>query len=448
MSRGSQLYIGRLYISWADVPAFLTFLFEKSDFYITKSQDEDHPDEIGYKTSCQKSLAILGKFGYNLEFVAEVYDFFYGIVYGEYRNEAKRELAKKLGLDEQDPRVSEQLAQHTTSFPDISRLDEIKDFIKFIATLHETDFSAPPFDEPHIITLKDGREYQIASQEYLGRNRYSNLSFVDFTELQQYIYLKHLRFPPWILALCHLFSEGFVAEFPEVITLMFVRLMLEAVPPESEIKLELSDIIDEESEAREIHTYLAQSLIDKINLYNRVFKTLFVNEETLRSQYIKSQCVELLASCDKAQSKHEKGYSLERLTELLFTSNNSLELVDKRVSTGDEEIDLVVKNNIHKPFWLAFNSPLFFIECKNWGLPVGVKEIRNFEIKLRNHMKLAKIGFFVSINGFTNEVDNELKRAGRDDYHLVLITRHEINEYLSTSQDFFSWLEKQTARFY
>jgi hypothetical protein len=122
--------------------------------------------------------------------------------------------------------------------------------------------------------------------------------------------------------------------------------------------------------------------------------------------------------------------------------------VDKRVSTGDEEIDLIVKNNIDRPFWLAFNTPLFFIECKNWISPVGVTELRNFEMKMINHSKLTKIGFLVSLNGFTRGIESELKRAGREDYHIVLLEGTDLKDFASSSADFFEWLEKRTAKFF
>jgi len=181
---------------------------------------------------------------------------------------------------------------------------------------------------------------------------------------------------------------------------------------------------------------------------HKVFKSLFENEEQIRNSYIKTQCREILTSCDTVKNKHEKGKLFERLTEIIFTSNNFFELVDKRVNTGDEEIDLVVKNNIDKPFWNALQSPLFFIECKNWINVVGTKELRDFEGKLRNHAKLVKVGFFVSINGFSSEVANELKRGSRGDQHVVLLDRSNIEDYLSSKQEFFSWIEKQTTTFY
>jgi hypothetical protein len=63
-------------------------------------------------------------------------------------------------------------------------------------------------------------------------------------------------------------------------------------------------------------------------------------------------------------------------------------------------------------------------------------------------MKLVKVGFFVSLNGFTSEVESELKRSSRDDQHIVLLQRSDIEEYLRSNQDFFTWLEKRATRFY
>lgn len=163
-------------------------------------------------------------------------------------------------------------------------------------------------------------------------------------------------------------------------------------------------------------------------------------------QDIKSQCRALMQACDEAPSTGQKGKSLEDLVEVLFTSGEGLVLADKRVSTDDEEIDLVCINNVNRPFWLALTSPLLFVECKNWTKNVGTKEIRDFEIKLQNHGAMTKIGFFVSLNGFTSEVASELKRMGRSAYHVVLIERQDIVEYLASDVGILNWLETKMCK--
>lgn len=162
---------------------------------------------------------------------------------------------------------------------------------------------------------------------------------------------------------------------------------------------------------------------------------------------IKVTCAKLLEACDMATNKIEKGKTLEDLIEVLFTSDDGIILAAKRVSTGDEEIDLVCKNNVNRPFWMALQSPLCFVECKNWSTNVGTSEIRDFEIKLQNH-RLAKVGFFVSMNGFTSAVISEMKRMGRSDYHLTLIERSDIVEYLSSDESLLNWLENKMSQLY
>jgi hypothetical protein len=451
MGNYSELCIDRIYVSWKNqVPAFITFLFDEKDFYAIKNPDDDKFfQEIGYKTTCSKSINVLEKFGYSIGFFTQIYKFFYDDLYANLEDCVKEKLAGEIEEKVDENALREQYMAYVNSFPMLARLEELHEFVKFISEFLRTDFRKPPFDKPFKFKFK-GSEYLTNSEEYLRGRSNPDLYMNDFEALGRYVLNQYVDFPPWIIMICLLFDEegAYLIEYPEIISLMFIRLILSAVNPDSGIKLELADIIEEEKDAKELHVNNLNHLIEKVNLYNNVFKTLFVDKDEIRAQYIKTRCLELLAECDRVANKYKKGLILERLTEIIFTSNNSLELVDKRASTGDEEIDLVIKNHIHRPFWMAFSSPLFFIECKNWYSPVGTKELTNFEIKLQNHTKLVKIGFFVCLNGFTSEVESELKRVGRDEYHVVLIDRKDISEYLSLSTDFFVWLEKQVSKVY
>lgn len=448
MGNYTQLYIGRLYLSWKNqIPSILTFLFSGDDFYSVWNDEDECFEQMGYRTTCGRSIDVLNRFGYTVEFFAEVYDFFYKELYSYYVDASReRVIDPDHGLS--DDETWNNLQGYLDSFPKLTRVAELYDFISFLKAFLDSDLKTSPFDEPRIIKLTDGKEYSIELEQYLRPRMHNDLTFVDFEAMQMYLLEKQFKFPPWIPTICYLFGDGFVSEYPEIISLMYVRLALETVGSDEEIRLELSDIVENEQDVRNLHVELVTSLVDKVNLYNRVFKVLFRNEEEIRTRYIKTQVMEILAICDSTENKYEKGRLLEDLIELLFTSNNSLDLVDKRVSTGDEEIDLVVKNNISRPFWIAFGSPLFFIECKNWSSPVGSKHVRDFELKLQNHAKLAKVGFFVSINGFSSEVYGELKRLGRDQYHIVLLDRDDIREYVSSEMEFFYWLEKKASKFH
>ena len=59
---------------------------------------------------------------------------------------------------------------------------------------------------------------------------------------------------------------------------------------------------------------------------------------------------------------------------------------------------------------------------------------------------LTKLGIFVSLNGFGNEVPSELKRMCHSGYHVVLLTRDEIEEDLSSDITLLNWLERQISK--
>ncbi|QPC82918.1 restriction endonuclease [Phototrophicus methaneseepsis] len=404
-------------------------------------------------------------YGYTIDFFANIFEFFYDDLYQAMYEELQSRLNKTTYSPED---VKHKLHAYLTNQGKQASKKCLEDFIHFIQKLFTSDFKSPPFHLDYNYKALDPDFYKRygleprptkSAKEYFSSIR--RYGVIDVSEVREYMLAHFEQFPYSIMMVLILFEpHTFYAysEFEEILTFFWARLALEIADPIEEFKLDISECVNTDylygellppqQYLESIHFDFAQNLIQKVSLYNRVFKALFENEEDLRTQYIKSRCKELLLSCDTAKSNNEKGKALEDLTELLFTLNNVLTLVDKRVSTGDEEIDLVIQNNIDRPFWLAFQSPLFFIECKNWSRPVGTAEIRNFEGKLRNHQRMVRIGFFVCLSGFTNEVFSELKRMGRDGQHIVLIKRDDIEEFISSDMDFFVWLERRTAIFY
>jgi len=451
----STVKIGKISQSYRGIiPDFYTFFFKKDHYFFKKdAEDPDYYREVGYRTTCGEALALLQSYGYTIEFFSQVYEFFYQDLVAELKVWLGRQIGKQIaeGVDpdsEIDRLVTEYISLHSSK----SKTQELLDFVDHIRSLFSSDFIVPPFNRPH----RYGPSVQEAAEYFSSISKYGVIA-VD--ELRDYVFAHYQLFPQWILMIWILFDPNYFYaydEYPEITEFMYIRLLLEASSPKEEFKLEVSEIINDDLQENEdpeeylqsLHFDLSQNIIRKIGLYNRVFQALFKNEDDLRNQYVKVRCRDLLYSCEQAVSNNEKGRVLEDLTEVLFTSNNYLALVDKRVSTGDEEIDLVIQNNINRPFWIAFHSPLFFVECKNWKNSASAADLRNFEGKLRNHSKLAKIGFFVCLGGFTSEVFSELKRMSRDTQHIVLITKDDIVEYISSNIDFFEWLERRTSNFY
>jgi restriction endonuclease Mrr len=148
----------------------------------------------------------------------------------------------------------------------------------------------------------------------------------------------------------------------------------------------------------------------------------------------------------RAEGAQAKGEALEELMAAVFSITPQLQVVERTYSTGDEEIDLVVKNNVDRPFWHGLGSPLLFVECKNWSKPVGAPEVRNFEVKLQNHAPLARVGILVAPGGFTSEVSNAIRRSSRDQYTLALVRGRDLTDLTRGSKSVLDWLEALLCR--
>jgi hypothetical protein len=456
-----ELDIDNFNLYWRrGIPSYLYFLFDEENLYHTEEEDDDECEEgllsddkiirIGFKTSAKESLRVLDEHGYTLEFFSEIYDSFYPEIRATYLEMIKNEIFEHYYAEDEEEldqgKVEKAISRHLRKFPSIGRSNELKDFSKFIGKFIEFERrEKPPLEmafKP--FQLKDKRKYQIDFENYV---RIKSDQGFEFDSLRNYALNSVLNFPNWISEVALLFEEEYERICPEIIDLLYLRLILGAVDPQKDVKLELRECVNKSQciNPGDFLDELSNTIIRKVGLYNKAFQPLLLKEGNLRSRYIKSECRKILQDFDSSDT-YKKGLWLEKIMSLLFSDNSSIEVINKRVSTGDEEIDLVIKNSIESPFWQAFDSPLFFVECKNWSKPVGSKDIRDFEIKLQNHSRLVKIGFFVSFNGFTSEVRSEFKRFCRENYHVVPLSRVDIEEFLKTEKHFYAWLENLIAK--
>lgn len=124
-----------------------------------------------------------------------------------------------------------------------------------------------------------------------------------------------------------------------------------------------------------------------------------IDPETLRENLIDSLWSNI---CDGDQAK--KGRHLEQLVKLLFESLPAFYEVETNYKAKSQEIDLVITHHNTNPFWHGFNG-VFLGECKNWsrrGNRPQRKDCVGFYDKLRARGPFGRLGFFISINGFTS----------------------------------------------
>lgn len=443
MGHYSILKIGKEELAWkSEIPAYLSFLFDEEEFYCKrpyKSKGHEYFNEIGYKTTCKNAIEKLNLLGFDWQMLALVYEQFYEKLKDEFDEFLFYDF-QELFESETDLQIKKRVSNYYKKFPVLSREAELKDFSKLFISL----LNACHGKRESKATSIDGKIYKFNLDKTIRGDN------IDHGELSAYLYRKGTQFPPWISIIANMFEFELVMEFTEVIYVTQIKLLVEAHPHGTSVVLELSDIVDSREELTGFHNESARRLIEKIDLYNRFFKAIINRQSTLKNIYLKQNIAYLIDELVKAKKKdtYGKGKRLEEMMEHIFSSVDGLEIIDKRMSNGDEEIDLILKNNVNQSFWTSLNSPCIFVECKNWYAKVGSKEIRDFETKLLNHKKLVKVGIFVSFNGFTSEVINELKRSSRGDYHIVLITGADIKEFIHAKADVLYWLEKKVAQFH
>lgn len=441
MGSYSSLKIGNLAFYWKyHVPTFLTFLFEDSDYFsVPRDDDPDWFEAIGYRTEAHRSIAVLNGAGFTVEFFAEVYDELFLGLDSEYRERLESAIVEAASRELPEGELQRRIEAHLAAPPQ-SRLQDLRDFIEFMREGISSDFSGPRFSYPiHL----NGSLLEPSIGRKMGRD---GDEFTDFESLDFYIGHQAHRLPASVARVGAAFSEGWMFFYPEVLSLMYTRLLLEASPPGVPVVLDLSDIAETETEARELHSSLAFELAQKVSLYNRVFRLLTDSDEDHAQKYVKARVQALFSDADREQNPNLRGSLLEGAVAELFGSHPDLEVIEKRVSTGDEEIDLLVKNDVARGFWHGLDSPLLFVECKNWRSPVGVPELRDFEVKLQNHRPLARVGFVIAMHGFTDPCHQELRRASRDDYTIVLISSSDVQEFIEGPLHLLDWLERRIAR--
>lgn len=458
MGSYSQLAIGEIVFQWKyHVPTFLTFVFSEDDFFIEREQvvvdpEEDDgvvdPDELyiekgGYRTSAASAKAVLDEYGYTVPFFAEIYDSFRKGLNASVKDLLDDELGQRSGPGTSEDELGRRIDAHLSASPN-SAIGDLEAFTAFLQQAIATDLKMEPFLEDLVFDQgPDKPPRQVPVGQHL---RYRRTDLADFETLHMLILDRADRVPASVLRPMMLFSEDYIFVFPEVLSLLYTRLVLDAMPDDALVELDVSDVIDTEDEIRSMHTDLAYELLHKVDVYERVFRALSSREEDVQDRYARTQVRSALGALGQASSAQAKGEALEALMGAAFSISPQLQVVQRNYSTSDEEIDIVVKNNVARPFWQGLSSPLFFIECKNWTAPVGAPEIRNFEVKLQNHAPLARVGILVAPGGFTGGAFTTVKRSSRDPYTLALAARDDLDALAHGGESVLDWLERLLCR--
>ena len=154
---------------------------------------------------------------------------------------------------------------------------------------------------------------------------------------------------------------------------------------------------------------------------------------------------EIIYKVENEKDSNIKGRLLEELMNKFFGFVNGFKVIE-RLKTETEEIDLVILNKSTIPLWQK-ESSMILVECKNWSKKCGKNELVIFKEKIANRKGRAKIGFFVSWNGFAETFTKEDLRSSHGDILVIPVSGKNIIEALSGSieQHLEKWWVNSTS---
>ena len=134
------------------------------------------------------------------------------------------------------------------------------------------------------------------------------------------------------------------------------------------------------------------------------------------------------ADCCNESDQHLKGRLLEGFVKSFLSRESGFKRINT-LRTENEEFDLLIVNDVESPHWQNYHSPFILLECKNTRDKIPISDVRNFFWKIENHSNACKLGFLVSVGGFTKGSIDELMRLGSREFVVGLIDGDDINEF-------------------
>jgi hypothetical protein len=142
---------------------------------------------------------------------------------------------------------------------------------------------------------------------------------------------------------------------------------------------------------------------------------------------------------------HEKGRRLEALLAFLFSSVRDLRVVERNFETDTQEIDIVLQvDNFSNRVW-RMSGPLLLVESKNTKDATPQNVVSLLIHKIRGKRGACKLGFLVSLNGFTSDAMREELRISESENCVAMLDKDDLIA-LFEAEDLDEELEKIVRR--
>ena len=185
----------------------------------------------------------------------------------------------------------------------------------------------------------------------------------------------------------------------------------------------------------------------QIRKSKKLLKVLAEQEITLGSD-LRRRLVELgLEYCRLAKSSHEKGKRLEDLTHFLFSQVSDFRVLKCNWKTRNEELDCViqVRSFSSDRCWAVLGAPYLIVEAKNRAEKTEQETVSKLRSVMDGKRNTCRIGFIISISGFTSGARDQVLRFATEDNIFVLLEPEDILEW-SSSEDYEEKLDEITSK--
>ena len=199
---------------------------------------EVDPDELekgGYRTTVARAKAVLDEYGYTVPFFAEIYESFRHDLTEQVRDLLDDEIGGVLAPDPDEAELRTRVDAHL-SVPPNTAIGDLEAFTAFLREAIEKDLKMEPFLEDRIIDR--GPDQPPLRMPVTDAVRYRSSDLADFDTLHMLILDRAARVPSGVLRAMMLFSDDYVYEYPEVLSLLYTRLMLDATPDDALVELD------------------------------------------------------------------------------------------------------------------------------------------------------------------------------------------------------------------
>jgi hypothetical protein len=138
-----------------------------------------------------------------------------------------------------------------------------------------------------------------------------------------------------------------------------------------------------------------------------------------------------LKRCNEATTTDLKGKTLEWLLHFMFSQVVDFRVISCNYHTTNEELDALIQLRTQNPehSWAHKSAPYIVVEAKNRKDKQGQEVVSKLHTVIQTKAGNCKIGFLVSLSGFTSgAIDQRLKLA-MSDITFVLMDGDDLQEW-------------------